>query len=156
EGTALTFTSTVTDPSSVDTAAGFAYSWSVTRDGRPFALPAGTVTDSADFAFTPDDNGSYVVTLTVTDEDGVAGAASHTVTVTDVPPSVAFTGLPSSNPEVATIPLGTVATDPSRADTLAGFTYSWTVLKNGTPYAAGTTDSPTFTPDDNGVYEVDL
>ena len=37
----------------------------------------------AAFAFTPNDNGNYVVTLTVTDDDGGAGSAVHTVFVSN-------------------------------------------------------------------------
>src|SRR5215212_2654491 len=61
EGTAVALTSTVTG------APAPTYSWSVTKDGAAYALPAGTVTDAATFTFTPDDDAAYVVTLTVTD-----------------------------------------------------------------------------------------
>src|SRR5262249_9254082 len=41
------------------------------------------------FGFTPDDNGTYVVTLTATDKDGAVGMAlSRTITVTNVDPTV--------------------------------------------------------------------
>src|SRR2546428_149262 len=63
EGTPISLTSTVTDPSSTDTAAGFAYSWNVTKNGNPFASGS-----AATFSFTPDDNGSYLVTFTATDK----------------------------------------------------------------------------------------
>src|SRR5262249_46156957 len=54
EGTAIQLGSTVSDPGSADT---FTYAWAVTKDGQPYAGGAG-----AAFAFTPDDNGTYVVT----------------------------------------------------------------------------------------------
>src|SRR5262245_12785684 len=59
EGTAITLTST-TDA----TAPTFA--WSVAKDGEstPFATGAGS-----SLSFTPDDNGSYVASLTVTETD---------------------------------------------------------------------------------------
>ena len=65
EGTSITVGSTVTDPSSVDTAAGFTYAWSITDNGSAYASGS-----AANFSFTPDDNGTYVATLTATDKDG--------------------------------------------------------------------------------------
>src|SRR4051794_32713092 len=61
EGTALSLTSTVTDPGATITG----YSWHVTRDGTAYA--AGT---HATFGFRPNDNGQYVVNLQVTDSAG--------------------------------------------------------------------------------------
>ena len=69
----ITLTSTVTDPSPADTESGFVYAWSVTKDGQPYAT--GTPTDQSTFAFTPNDNGSYVVSLTVYDDDGGSSAS---------------------------------------------------------------------------------
>jgi Bacterial Ig-like domain (group 3)/PKD domain len=80
ENTAISLTSTVTDPSTADTAAGFTYAWSVTKNGGAFA--SGT---NSNFSFTPDASGTYVVTLNATDKDGGTGPASQTITVTDVP-----------------------------------------------------------------------
>src|SRR5262249_7907057 len=56
EGTAITLGSTLTDPGTADRAAGFAYAWSVTKNGENYASG-----NSASFGFTPDDNGTYVV-----------------------------------------------------------------------------------------------
>jgi hypothetical protein len=157
EGTALSFTSTVADVSPADTKAGFGYTWSITKDGSAYPLPVGTVTDAATFSFTPVDQGAYVVTLAVTDnQDHDTATASAPVTVTSVPPVVVITGVPVSPAEESPITLGIVVTDPSSNDPAANFTYAWTVLKGGKQFASGTTSSPTFTPDDAGVYEVDV
>lgn len=81
EGTSIVLTSTVTDPGTQDT---FSYSWSVTKDGNPFASG-----NSANLTFTPDDNGTYVVNLTVTDDDtGVGIATAQTISVTNVDPQL--------------------------------------------------------------------
>jgi hypothetical protein len=90
EGTAISLTSTVTDPGTPET---FAYAWSVTKNGSPYASGSG-----AAFSFTPDDNATYVVTLTVTDGDGGSGSDSKTVLATNVPP--VLTSLVSSSPAV--------------------------------------------------------
>jgi hypothetical protein len=80
EGTAINLTSEVTDPGAADT---FTYDWTVKKDGISYA------TDSAaNFNFTPDDNGSYEVSLSITDDDGGVGTASQTIAVTNVAPVV--------------------------------------------------------------------
>ena len=48
------------------------------------------------------------------------------------------------------------ATDPSDADTAAGFTYSWAATVNGNPLTTGTGTSFSFTLSDNGGYVVTL
>src|SRR5262249_4589904 len=82
EGTALLLGSAVTDPSPVDQAAGFTYAWSVTKDGSAYASGS-----AADFSFTPDDNGTYVVSFSATDKDGDTGSTSTTITVDNVAPT---------------------------------------------------------------------
>src|SRR5262249_3398355 len=63
--------------------AGFTYAWTVTKNGNPFAS-GGNVSN---FSFTPDDNGTYGVSLTATDKDGGVGTAAQTITVTNVDPA---------------------------------------------------------------------
>ncbi|MFI5378323.1 MAG: PKD domain-containing protein [Tepidisphaerales bacterium] len=149
EGTAITVGSSVTDPGTLDT---FAYAWSVSKNGSPFS--SGT---ASTFTFTPDDNGTYIVSLTVTDKDGGIGtAANQTINVTNVAPTVTITGAPAGSPEGTAITLGSTVTDPSTADTAAGFTYAWSVTKNGGAFASGTVGAFSFTPDDSGTYIVSL
>lgn len=95
---------------------------------------------AAGFSFTPDDNGSYVVTLTAFSEDNVPSpVASTTIVVDNVAPTASITGIPVSghSPEGTTITLGSSVTDPSSLDSAAGFTYAWTVTKNGVAYGSG-------------------
>jgi uncharacterized delta-60 repeat protein len=131
EGTTITLGSTVTSPSSVDTAAGFADSWSVTKDGNPFASGSG-----AGFSFTPDDDATYVVTLTATDDGGNSVSASKTITVTNVPPTASLGGPADGyhgvDGQTRTFSIGAI--DPSTVDQAAGFTYliNW---GDGTPSA---------------------
>ena len=148
EGTRIDLTSAATDPSGEDIAAGFTFSWSVTKDGSPFATGNG-----ADFHFMPNDDGTYLVTLISTDKDGGIGTDSRVIAVTNVNPVAAITGSPQSSPEGTAISLGSSVTDPGTAD---NHTYTWSVTKNGLAYAGGTGTTFTFTPDDNGVYVVSL
>ncbi len=151
EGTAINLGSSVTDPSSTDTAAGFTYAWSVTKNGNPYASGSG-----ASFSFTPDDNGIYVVSFSATDKDSGTGTDSKTITVTNVAPTPSISGAPASSLEGTAISLTGSATDPSSVDTTAGFTFAWSVTKNGNPFATGSGVSFSFTPDDNGSYVVTL
>lgn len=126
--------------------------WTVTKDGNPYATGGNT----AAFGFTPDDNGTYVVTLTVTDKDGGVGTNVRTIVVTNQPPAPSIGGAPATGPEGTPIALTASATDPSTVDTAAGFTFGWSVTKNGSPYATGSGPAFSFTPDDDGTYVVSL
>jgi len=105
---------------------------------------------------TYDDNGVYTVTVTVTDNEGASGSASFSITVNNVPPTPTIQGAPASSLEGSSISLSGTATDPSPIDASAGFTFNWTVLKNGLNFASGSGPSFSFTPDDNGTYTVIL
>jgi hypothetical protein len=145
------FVGGATDPSAGDTAAGFAYGWTVTRDGVTIATGEG-----ADVVFVPADNGDYVVTLTATDRDnGVSAPATATVTVANTAPAASITGLPAGAVEGQTITADALVTD-APADTAAGFTYAWTVARDGVAYASGSTARFDFIPDDQGQYVLTL
>src|SRR6267142_1719164 len=144
EGTAINLTSNVSGSGTPT------YSWTVTKNGSAFASGS-----AAGLAFTPDDNGTYAVGLAVVTSAGT-GSASATITVTNVAPSATILGIPVSSSEGTAITLTSTASDPSSADTAAGFLYSWTVLKNSTAFASGSGTSLNFTPDDNGTYAVTL
>src|SRR5262249_41694055 len=83
EGATITLTSTVSDPSSQDT---LTYLWQVVASNGQI-IPDGHATT---FSFSPNDNGSYDVTLTVTDDDGGVTTALDPITVTNVAPSVSL------------------------------------------------------------------
>src|SRR5262249_20244911 len=128
EGTAIALGSSVTDPSSVDTAAGFTYAWSVTKNGAAYA--SGT---TASLSFTPDDNASYAVTVTAKDKDGGTSRVSNSVILVD---NVAATASLANNGPVAPGATVTVTfsnqSDPSSVDAAAGFRYSYDFNNDGT------------------------
>src|SRR5262249_31933308 len=80
------------------------------------------------FTFTPNDDGTYTVTLTVTDKFSVSGNASATLTVTNVPPT-ANPGGPYKVAPGGVVTLRGSATDPgSPPDSL---TYVWDLNNDG-------------------------
>jgi len=102
-------------------AAGFddlALAWSVAKNGTDYASGNGS-----DFAFTPDDDGIYVVTLVASDSTGRQAADHATVTVTNVAPTIELSGI-STAQEGATYELTLKATDPG-ADTIRLWTVNW-------------------------------
>src|SRR5207253_11121026 len=123
EGTLISLTSSANDPGTQDT---FTYAWSVTKNGNPYLSGS-----NANFSFTPNDNGTYVVSLMVSDDDNGSGSDSKSISVTNVAPTAQINGAPASSPEGTAINLTSSVSDPGTADT---FTYAWSVTKNGNPY----------------------
>ncbi len=80
EGDTISLGSTIFDPGILDTQT---IAWSVTKDGDPY----GSGNDPT-FDFTPDNIGTYEVTLTVTDNDGGVGIETETITVNSAAPMV--------------------------------------------------------------------
>ncbi len=143
EGTQIDLTSTVSDPGD-DV---ITRSWSVTKNGGAFDSGNGPA-----FSFTPDDDGTYVVTITANDGDGGSGIDSITINVTNLDPTVAIVGAPASSPEGTQIDLTSTVSDPGD-DVI---TRSWSVTKNGGAFDSGNGPAFSFTPDDNGTYVVTL
>jgi hypothetical protein len=135
------------DPSGADAAAGFTYRYAC--DG----VTLGPETTDATTTCTVDDNGAHTVLARIADKDG--GSSDHTavVTVANVAPAGVFA---NSGPVAEASPV-TISwsgqSDPSAADTAAGFTYRYAC--DGTnfgPDTASATSTCTFT--DDGTYTV--
>jgi Ca2+-binding RTX toxin-like protein len=120
EGTAVTFQATARDPDP-----GTTFSFSL----DPTTAPAGATIHSqtGQFAFTPDDGpGTYSVTVRVSDGPAGLGTFTSTQTVTIAVNNVAPTAGLAAQPVAVRgqpVPFALSATDPSGADTAAGFTY---------------------------------
>src|SRR5207244_3534928 len=75
------------------------FAWTVTKNGQPFATG-----DTASYAFTPDENGNYGVTLTV--NDGVGNVNTFpfsTIHVFNVAPTVQIDSPPQTAPGASPI-----------------------------------------------------
>jgi PKD repeat protein len=144
EGSAISLAGTASDPAGANDT--LMYAWSVTRNGTVYAAGTG-----AAFDFTPNDEGEYLVTLTVSDEDGGSTAVSRSVAVANVAPTATITGAPQVGFEGTAISLAGSFTDPGSADT---HTLAWSVTRDGAPYASGSGPTVSFVPDDNGMYSV--
>jgi Ca2+-binding RTX toxin-like protein len=86
EGTPIDVTASATDPAGANDTLTYAYA--VYRDGGTAPVAVGSGVDLTAFSFTPGDNGSYEIVLTVTDEDGGSAVTSQTITVGNVDPSL--------------------------------------------------------------------
>ena len=85
EGSPIHLGSSVVEPSPVDVPS-LDYQWTVSKAHGGFIDPSYAGGQSKDFDFTPDDNGSYTVTLAVRDKDGDVGTTSEVITVDNVAP----------------------------------------------------------------------
>jgi hypothetical protein len=111
EGTAITLVGAVSDPGTADTQT---YSWSVAASNGQVIGGGSAPT----FTFTPNENGTYTVSLTVADDDGAAGSASAAILVINVAPSnVQLNPSRTSIVESETITLDGAFLDPGTLDT---------------------------------------
>ena len=146
EGTAINVSGSASD---VDAGESFTFGWSVTKDGSLYASGVGSA-----FSFTPDDNATYVVTLTAGDAHGGFGTASSSISVTNADPAIASVSGPVPPQALGTTTTIKVSyTDAGSADThTATFTWDDNSTSNGT-CAAGTCTA-THTYAGAGVYRV--
>ncbi len=135
EGMAIQFTDLSTSPSDDIVA----WSWD-------FAGRDSSSQQNPQFTFT--DDGSYTVTLTVTDDDGSTDSVFHTVTVVDLAPTAAFTWSPEPQAEGSLVSFSDASS--SLPDAIAA--WSWDFAGLGTSAA----QNPTFTFVDDGSYDVAL
>jgi len=152
EGTAIALSSRVAP--STPSSGIYTYAWKVTKT-RNGTITTFTTGSASSLNFTPDDDGLYMVSLGVTG-NGATGTARVNITVTNMGPAASIIGIPSSSPEGKAITLTSLVSSPAAADSAGGYLYTWTVLKNGSSFASGSSASLTFTPNYYGTYSVTL
>jgi ELWxxDGT repeat protein len=117
EGTPIQLSAAISDPDPITSITGYTVSWTVTKNGVLFASGQGL-----NFSFAPDDNGSYALSLAVSDNDGGNASANATISVTNVAPAASISG-DADGVRGQPRSFNISATDPSSADTKAGFVY---------------------------------
>ena len=122
----------------------YTYAWDVNNDGQ-YELSG----SSASYSFP--DNGTYTVRVKVTDSAGISATAAAQVTVSNAPPRAAI-DCPSTGTPGESITFSGSATDPSTADTAAGFQYRWAFGDGQTSNQGITTHEYNTV----GVYDVTL
>ncbi len=151
-GSSVTLSSSVTDMSQAETAAGYAYAWSVLRNGAPYTLPGDPSTSGPSLGFAPTLGGSYTISLSTTDSSGSVGVApSQTIVVNDLDTTTSLAS--SSNPSVSgqSVTLtATVSIASAGATAVANPSGTVTFYDSGVCIGTGTlsgtaTDTATFT-----------
>src|SRR6185437_10911334 len=89
EGALVTFAASATSPV---TNPVLTYTWSVTRNGVAYNLPGSVDVHSPTFSFTPNVDGAYVVSLTVSDQYQASTTSSLNLTVTFAAQPLALSG----------------------------------------------------------------
>ena len=143
EGQTISFTPTMRDPGALDT---HAYDWQVLMGGVVVASG-----DTQAVSFVAADNGLYTVNYSATDDDGGAGSDSMMVEADNVRPEVQMSrGVTVI--EGTPVSLSGSFFDEGPADT---HVMSWTVVaSNGQHVASGSAADFSFTPMDQGRYDV--
>jgi PKD repeat protein len=139
EGQSLSWTGSGTDVGTADT---LTYSW----DFGDATSPSSGTSVTHTFA----NDGTYTITLTVTDNDGGSDTSTLVVTIQNIPPTVTAISGPVTGLEGSTLNFSATATDPGPIDQ-ANLTWSWN-WGDGT--ANGVGESPSHEWDDEGSYTV--
>ncbi|HYI11426.1 MAG TPA: DNA/RNA non-specific endonuclease [Thermoanaerobaculia bacterium] len=140
EGSAVSASVSVTD---LDAGDSYTATWSVTKNGAPYA---------SSNSFTPDDNGEYVVSVTVTDDAGATATASATVTVANAAPAIGTVTGPTGQLAAGTPATVSVTyTDAGSADTHTA-TFTWSDGATSTVACAAGTCTSTRTFAAAGIY----
>ena len=137
EGTGITLSAKATSPSAADQAVGFNYSWTASKNGS--STSAAPVTGST-FTFTPDDEGTFAVTLTAVDDGGNGASVTATITGMNVDPKAVISSVTHSG--ILLLPYTPITieggfTDAGALDThTATFNYGDSSPVDTTPYVA--------------------
>ncbi len=147
EGTSIAVSGSATDADGLNDIQS--YAWQVFKNGGVTVFSTGA---GASYSFTPDDDGSYRIVLTVSDEDSGSASTEQTISVSNAAPSPSITSINVVRVSGTSIVATGTATDAAGGnDTLS---YTWQGFYNGsvTPFETGSGASYSFTPGEDGSY----
>ena len=157
EGSPVTVTGQALLSDTLALATGVTFQWFAYEGDSliPFAQTMGV--DLTQFTFTPSDNGTVRLTLTVIDQQEQPATTAAFVTVGNLPPQVGLSYTVSGT-STRNVQLTALATDPGASDNVPSLTYAWQVTRNGTAFANGTSQSNffSFNTSQDGAYAVSL
>src|SRR5262245_15246773 len=131
---------------------GYTYSYDFDNDGTFEVSGSASASATVPESYLDDGPSTRVVHGRVTDGSGASKDYTASISVTNAAPTPSITPPPSAVAGVAAT-FAASASDPSTADTKAGFSYSWD-FGDGTAAAAGA--SPSHGYDSPGTYTVTL
>ena len=137
EGSSFAASASATDPGTADV---LSYEW---------AWGDSSTSTGATPNHTYANNGSYLVTLTVSDDAGATASATRSITIANVSPTIGTFTVPATGTEGSSVSVNSAATDPG-ADTLT-YTWSW---GDGSPNGSGAAATHTYA--NHGTYTVGL
>jgi hypothetical protein len=148
EGHLLHFTAQATDSDEFDV---ITYSLANAPSGT---FPAGAAINPAtgEFNWLAGDEGAYMVRIIATDSSGNSTYQDVSITVSDVLPAINPIPAQTVNEGTAVSLHGSVA-NPVSSDT---YMFSWMVTLGNQTVATGTSPNLTFTPGDEGTYNIQL
>ncbi|HOG45150.1 MAG TPA: Ig-like domain repeat protein [Anaerolineae bacterium] len=91
-----------------------------------------------------DDDGTYAARVTVSDGSGASDTATFRAIIRNVAPTVTIDPHAGSGPGGTQVGLWAHPSDPSAADTRAGFEYQWSLKRDGVEVGTGSADSLGF------------
>ncbi|MDX1963636.1 MAG: fibronectin type III domain-containing protein [Pirellulales bacterium] len=145
EGTTVAFDGAFTDPGASD---DWSFNWTVVHNGATIA----TGTAQA-FSFVPPDQGSYLVSYTVTDDELGINFSQLTVTAVNRVPIGIVVATASAPEGPLTFNMANLQDGP--ADLAAGLRYSYDFTNDGTfEIVDSLTPAATFSPPDQGDYTI--
>ncbi len=117
---------------------GLIYKWEIQKPGSGFVETPASINSPAEFVYTPQDDGTYRVRLTVTDSNNLLASREADIIVGNADPTARLTLAPSQQGNSNTIILQVIATDPGTED-IPQLTYAWSL--NGQPFSPFTGDN---------------
>ncbi len=137
----------------IDSGTNPSYSWSVTRNGANY-IGGGQSSVGTAFSFTPEDDGDYVVAVSVTDDGPIVIENFAELLVTNLPPNVDI-GPDLVRPEGTPLGLTATVNDPGVNDVIAS--YLWQVTDEfGNVVATSVESAFDAAIADEGLYTVTL